>query len=72
VNLPALSFSIFRESFGPSPAGSFTTIMLAPPPYENDIFDPADGLRTACVDFAKSEGYVVNQQDLDKKEVDCG
>jgi hypothetical protein len=39
---------------------------------ENDLFDSADALRTACVDFAKSEGCVVNQWDLDKKEFDCG
>jgi hypothetical protein len=70
--LPVLSFSVFGESPGPSPAGSFVTIMLAQPPYENDLFDSADAIRTACVDFAKSEGHVVNQQDLDKKEVDCG
>jgi len=41
--------------------------MLTPPPYENDLFDSADTLRNACVDFAKREGYVVNQQGLDKK-----
>jgi hypothetical protein len=67
-----LSFPIFSESFGPSPADSFMTIMLSPPPYENDFFDSADAIRTACVDFAKSEGHVVNQRDLDKKEVDYG
>jgi len=55
----------------PSPVGSFATIMLAPSPYESDLFDSADALRDACVDFAKSEGYVINQRDLDKKEVDC-
>jgi hypothetical protein len=67
--LPVLSFSIFSESFGPSPAGSFVTIILAPPPYENDLFDSADAIRTACVGFAKSEGYVVNQRDLDIKRL---
>jgi hypothetical protein len=67
---PALSFSIFRVSFCPSPTGSFVIIMLAPPLYENDLFDSADALRNACVDFAKSEGYEVNQRDLDKKGVD--
>jgi hypothetical protein len=41
--------------------------MPAPTPYENNTFDSADALRNACVDFAKSEGYVVNQRDLDKK-----
>jgi hypothetical protein len=41
--------------------------MLAPPPYENELFDSADALQNACVDFAKSKGYVVNQRDLDKK-----
>jgi hypothetical protein len=40
--------------------------MLAPPPYENDLFGSADALRDACVGFAKSEGYVINQRDLDK------
>jgi hypothetical protein len=34
--------------------------------------DSVDALRDACVDFAKSEGYVINQRHLDKKEVDCG
>jgi hypothetical protein len=61
--LLALSLSIFREFFGSSPVGSFATVMLAPPPYENVLLI----LRDACVDFAKSEGYVVNQRDLDKK-----
>jgi len=41
--------------------------MLAPPPYENDLFDSADALRDAWVDFAKSEGYVVNERNLDRK-----
>ena len=40
--LSALSFSVFRESFCPSPAGSSMTIMLAPPLYESDLFDSAD------------------------------
>jgi hypothetical protein len=36
--------------------------MFAPRLYENDVFDSADALRDVCVDFAKSEGYVINQQ----------
>jgi hypothetical protein len=42
------------------------TILLVPPLYEIDLFDSADALRNACVDFAKSDGYVVNQRDIDK------
>jgi len=42
--------------------------MLAPPPYQNDLFDSLGTLQDdACVDFAKSEGYVINQRGLDKK-----
>ena len=41
--------------------------MLAPPPYENDLFVSANALRDACVDFAKGGGYVINQRDLTKK-----
>jgi len=53
---PAVRFS----KFPPSEAvhTKFLDIYLALPPYEDDLFDSVDGLRNACVDFAKSEGYV--------------
>ena len=35
---------------------------------ESCLFDSADALQNACVDFAKSEGYVVNQRELGKKK----
>jgi len=41
--------------------------MLAPPPFEYDLFDSADALRDGCTNFAKSKGYIINQLDLDKK-----
>ena len=42
--------------------------MLAQPPHKNVLFNSSDALRDACADFAKSEGYVINQRDLDKKK----
>ena len=40
------------------------SIMLGSPPYKNGIFGSADVLRNACVEFAKSGGYVEATRNL--------
>ena len=62
----------YRRSHSPFSVGPFVhrqpAASFVPPPHENYLFNSPDALRNVCIDFVKSEGYVVNRRDLDKKE----